>query len=329
MAGSGFPHRILRKPVPDQSRQPFFVPRTEKPVPIVENAPAKVNLSLHVLRRRPDGYHELDSLVAFVPQVADRITLQPMAAGNGTCTLTLSGPFAHAVPQGEENLALRAASRMRRHWPDMFPPVRITLEKNLPAASGIGGGSADAAAVMRAMCRLAGKHPAPQQLRKLALELGADVPVCLLGRPARMRGIGEALEPLAWPAPLPVLLCNPGVSVATAEVFRRLSAWRRAEGIGTAGGPDLRPRDFSGVNALLAALAAQRNDLERPARELAPEIGHCLEVLRGLPHVRLARMSGSGATCFALFDDMTAARAALRHLRRQFPRWWLAVGRLQ
>ena len=301
----------------------------ENPVPIVEkpigeSAPAKVNLSLHVLHRRPDGYHELDSLVAFVPRVADRLTLMPMPAGDGTCTLTVRGPFAHAVPHGEENLALHAARRMRRRWPDMFLPVRITLEKNLPAAGGIGGGSADAAAVMRAMCRLVKGGPAPERLRELALELGADVPVCLLGRAARMRGIGEVLEPVAWPASLSVLLCNPGVSVSTAAVFHRLAQQRLAAGMGTAEGLALRPRDFRDMDALLAALALQRNDLEPPARDLAPEIGHCLEVLRSLPHVRLARMSGSGATCFALFDDMTPARAALRHLRERFPRWWLA-----
>ena len=291
------------------------------PETVVERAPAKVNLALHVLRRRADGYHELDSLAVFMPQVAD--VLHVSAANESG--LEVGGAPAAGVPADERNLALRAARALIRRWPRHFGPVHIRLEKRLPAAAGIGGGSADAAAVMRAMCRLFGFSPPPAELMAVALELGADVPVCLHGRAVRMRGIGERLTAVAIPAGLGVVLANPGVRLATAEVFSRLAEMRRRNGQEAAGGlPDDWPMQRG---AFLDSLARLRNDLEAPARALAPAIADCLQALRTLFGARLARMSGSGATCFALFDTVDAARAAAEKLRAQHPRWWVATGK--
>ena len=290
---------------------------------IVERAPAKVNLALHVLRRRDDGYHELDSLVAFVPQAADVVRISP----DERCALEVTGPLAAGVPTDARNLALRAALTLLQRWPRFFSPVRITLEKHLPAAAGIGGGSADAAAVIRAMCRLAGHAPPRQALERLALELGADVPVCLHGRAVRMRGIGERLTPAALPAGLGVVLANPGVAVPTGEVFARLAAMRHTTGQTEAGGlPDDIPTE---ERAFLACLQRLRNDLEPPALEIAPAVAACLQALRALPGALLARMSGSGATCFALFAHEEAARHAAEKLRARHAGWWISAGSLR
>ena len=289
---------------------------------IVQKAPAKVNLALHVAGRRPDGYHELDSIVAFVPDVADTITLVPAREFR----LHVSGARAAGVPADESNLALRAAMALPRRWPEHFAPVDIRLEKNLPAAAGIGGGSADAAAVIRAMCRLHGFFPPWRELQALALELGADVPVCLHGRAARMRGIGERLTSLSMPRNTWALLANPGVKVSTAAVFARL----RASSVkGFRALPPTLPRQWMHTRALAADLARLRNDLQPPACALAAQIAHCLQQLRREPGVLLTRMSGSGATCLALFDNAYAARRACRRLREKHPRWWLAMGLLR
>ena len=290
---------------------------------ITEPAPAKVNLALHVLRRRPDGYHELDSLVAFVPQVADALHLAPAR----DFVLDVSGPQAGSVPTDDSNLALRAARAMHRRWPEAFGPVRITLEKHLPAAAGIGGGSADAAAVMRAMCRLYRAAPPEEDLRALALELGADVPVCLHGRAARMRGIGERLEPVALPPGLAILLANPGVEVSTARVFSCLAGERARAGRGCADGLPSLPA-APGPKEFIDHLQGLRNDLQSPATTIAPVIADCLASHAALPEVRLVRMSGSGATCFALFCSLAEAGVALEVLRKRHPDWWCALGML-
>ncbi len=287
-----------------------------------EKAPAKLNLALHVLGRRADGYHALDSLVAFVPRVADELSLAPAEAFG----LHLQGARAEGLPTDERNLALRAAMLLLEHWPEQFSPVRITLRKELPTAAGIGGGSADAAAVIRAMCRLFAFTPPDEELRAVALALGADVPVCLHGKAARMRGIGEEIAPLSLPAGAHVLLVNPGVAVSTAEVFARLRAGPPEEA--RALPPEALRRPWPDARALAATLATLRNDLEPPARALAPAIGECLQWLRRQPGVLLARMSGSGATCFALFADGNAAQDALRAARRDNPDWWAASGTL-
>ena len=265
---------------------------------VTEPAPAKLNLALHVTGRRADGYHLLDSLVGFAG-LGDRVTVAP---GRG---LVLRGPFAADLP-AEGNLCARAADLMGLS-------AAITLEKHLPVASGIGGGSADAAAVLRGLARGGAALPGPEALAKL----GADVPVCLAGRPARMRGAGEVLDPLPDLPALPLVLVNPGVALATPAVFAAL-ATRDNPGL-----PPL-PARFADAPALLDWLAATRNDLQEPARALAPAIG---EVLDALAHAGagLARMSGSGATCFGLFATAPAADAAATRLRAARPGWWVAA----
>ena len=284
-------------------------------------AAAKINLALHVTGRRVDGYHELDSIVAFA-DVGDRLRLE-RAEG---FSLHLEGPFAEGLEAGEDNLALRAAMALARRWPGRFGAARITLEKALPVASGIGGGSADAAAALRGMIALHGFTPPEVELRELALELGADVPVCLSGRACRMGGIGERLFPLPELAPLWAVLANPGVAVSTAEVFAALGLSPGEKG--AAALPEEPPGRAKGAEETIARLATLRNDLEAPARRLEPAIGTCLEALGALPGARLARMSGSGATCFALFASAGEAHAAARALRREKPEWWIVATKI-
>ncbi|MGF6861077.1 4-diphosphocytidyl-2-C-methyl-D-erythritol kinase [Rhodobacteraceae bacterium MBR-64] len=284
--------------------------------PISEAAPAKINLTLHVTGRRADGYHLLDSLVAFA-DVGDGL----LATRAGISSLTLEGPFGARVPADRDNLVMKAAALV----PGALG-LAFTLEKRLPPASGIGGGSADAAAAIRAAIRLdaddAGGMPA--RLAALdadaVLDLGADLPVCLLSRPARMRGIGERLDYLPFPE-APILLVNPGVEAPTGAVFAALAA------------PDNPPMPgalpvWANVGDLARWLAGQRNDLETPARAIVPEIGAVLAALSAQPGALIARMSGSGATCFALFPDLAAARRAGVAISTAHPGWWVAAGRL-
>jgi 4-diphosphocytidyl-2-C-methyl-D-erythritol kinase len=276
--------------------------------PLEEQAPAKVNLDLRVTGRRPDGYHELDSVVAFAA-CADRLTFAP----DRQLALELKGLFAAALAGVPDNLVLRAARRLADHA-GRPPQVRITLDKRIPVAAGLGGGSADAAATLRGLCRLWGLGLTTADLLPLALELGADVPVCLRARPARMRGIGERIEPVELPE-LDLVLANPHCAVSTAQVFAGLGA------IAPPGTPD--PPMPTGRAELLAWLRARGNHLETPARRLAPPIGEVIEALAAQPGCRLARMSGSGATCFGLFDDQPAAAQAAAAIRRARPSWWV------
>jgi 4-diphosphocytidyl-2-C-methyl-D-erythritol kinase len=273
---------------------------------IVEPAPAKLNLALHVRRKREDGYHELETLFAFV---ADGDELRVASAE--TDSFAITGPFS-AVLSGEgDNLVTRARDLFRAQFG--LGPVAIELIKRLPVASGIGGGSADAAATLRALAQLAGVAPDAPALVQIADALGSDVPACLLGRTARGTGRGEALEPIEGLAELPALLVNPGVAVSTARVF---GAWDRVDrGALPEGDP-------------LEAALLGRNDLEPPARAIAPVIGDVIEMLEAQPGVRLARMSGSGATCFALFDAHAARDAAAEAVHRARPEWWLLKTRL-
>lgn len=280
-------------------------------------APAKINLALHVTGRRDDGYHLLDSLVAFAG-VGD--LLQIREAGSGT--LTVSGPEAEGVPTGSGNLVLRVAAAF---WPPVAP-ICFHLDKRLPAAAGIGGGSADAAACFRGLAVLRAARgdaedlAAPEAIAEL-LSIGADVPMCVTCAPARVEGIGERLSPVEGLPAFPVVLANPRVSVPTGAVFGGLE--RREN-------PPMEdlPADPSDRAALLAWLARQRNDLEAPALSRAPEIGQALGALRETAGCRLARMSGSGATCFALYDDDRAAEAAAEALRVAHPGWWVVATRL-
>ncbi len=292
----------------------------------IDTARAKINLWLQVTGRRADGYHMLDSLVAFA-EIGDRLSADP----DGPLGLSVTGPFAGALaaamtgPNGagaDDNLVLRAARALaaRAGRP---ATGRFVLDKRLPVASGIGGGSADAAAALRLLAGAWGLAIGGDDLAALALDLGADVPVCLASRTARMTGIGEGLARGPSLAGVPVVLINPGRPVATRDVFRtRQGPFSQPAPVGLV---DTSTADAAG---LAAVLAATRNDLEAPAIALEPTIGRALEVLAAAPRCRLARMSGSGATCFGLFDDDRSADAAAARLTAAEPTWWVAATRL-
>ncbi len=276
------------------------------PKPITEFAPAKVNLTLHVTGRRNDGYHLLDSLVVFCG-VGDSVS----AADAATLQLTVTGPQANLVPGGGDNLVLRAARAMDAHR-----GAALTLDKHLPVASGIGGGSADAAATLRALSRLWGVA-LPEAAA--VLELGADVPVCLAGRAARMRGVGDVLDPVQGLPQVHIVLVNPRVEVPTKAVFAMLGTRQNAAM------PDRFPV-WPDAQVFAQWLAAQRNDLEGPARAYAPVIDTVLDSISKQSGVLLARMSGSGATCFGLFARPAEAAAAADAIGRAQPGWWVVAG---
>ena len=267
-------------------------------------APAKINLALHVTGQRADGYHLIDSIVVFVG-VGDRLA----ARAAPSTTLRIDGPLAEGVPTGPDNLVLRAAALFD-------PPVHadLHLTKTLPAAAGIGGGSSDAATCLRLLAALGGR-PLPEPTAVLGL--GADLPACLAGHPLRMTGIGERIAPLAPLPPLWAVLANPRVAVDTGAVYRGLS---RRDGTGVS------PQPARGdARATLDWLRGLRNDLQRPACAIAPVIDDVLALLAGCDGCDLARMSGSGATCFGLFTDPDAARRAADHIARAQPGWWCAA----
>jgi 4-diphosphocytidyl-2-C-methyl-D-erythritol kinase len=285
------------------------------PVRFVENAPAKVNLTLRVLGRRADGYHEIESLVAFA-DFGDRLSLSPGAE----LALSVCGPWAAQAGEGGDNLVFKAASALAARIPDIVLGA-FELDKQVPVAAGLGGGSADAGAALRLLARANDLGRDDSRLYEAARAAGADVPVCLDARPRLMCGIGEKLSaPLALP-PLAAVLVNPGVALATKLVF---AGWTRAV-------KPAPPFDLATVERtrnqeqLLQSLARQANDLEDAAIKLAPVIGELLAALRGLPGCRLARMSGSGATCFGLFSSAAEAGAAAEILQGKYPLWWRRV----
>lgn len=277
---------------------------------VAVTAPAKLNLYLHVTGRRPDGYHLLDSLIVFAG-VGDRLTVSPA----DDLSLELTGPFATALADDCDNLVLRAARLLARAG-GIDAHAAIRLDKHLPVAAGLGGGSADAAAALCALATLWSLAPDTDDLAALALELGADVPVCLAGRATFVGGIGEDM---AAPPPLPPVfgvLVNPGVPLSTAAVFGELDGvFSEADRFSAA------PAD---ANALVALLAARSNDLEAPARRLCPALDLALAALAADPHCLLARMSGSGATCFGLFGNPGHAAAAANRIGAAHPEWWVA-----
>ncbi|MDV3456286.1 4-(cytidine 5'-diphospho)-2-C-methyl-D-erythritol kinase [Sphingomonas sp. HF-S4] len=266
---------------------------------ITEIARAKLNLALHVRARRPDGYHELETLFAFVEH-GDVLRIVPADAPS----FRITGPFSGALAGEGDNLVTRAAARFAAIFGG--GAHSIELEKHLPVASGIGGGSADAAATLRALARLHHVALDDPKLFEIADALGSDVPACLLGRTAIGKGRGEQLETVPGMPGTPVLLVNPGVAVSTAQVFAR---W------------DGQDRGPLGSDPL-----AGRNDLESPARAIAPVIGDVLETLAAQPGVTLTRMSGSGATCFALFESEAARGNAAAAIVRSV--WWCVQTRL-
>lgn len=283
-------------------------------LPLTTRARAKVNLDLRVLGRRADGYHELESLVAFAG-VGDLLTLDPGAP----LSLSIAGPRAEGLAVDDGNLVLRAAGALAAARPGLRLG-RFHLVKRLPVASGIGGGSADAAAALRLLARLNGIALTDPLLHVVAARVGADVPVCLDSRTRLMAGIGERLGPQLRLPPLFAVLVNPGVAVETAAVFRALGL---APGQRLASAGNMSSTVPTSAPELLGKLAASGNDLAAPARSVAPAIDAVLERLSGLPGCRLARMSGSGATCFALFDDCGASAVAAKALQRERPGWWI------
>ncbi|PXW75151.1 4-diphosphocytidyl-2-C-methyl-D-erythritol kinase [Blastomonas natatoria] len=309
---------------------------------LIETAYAKINLALHVRRRRADGYHELESLFAFVDS-GDVLRAEPR--NDGLLTLSIEGPFAQGLDTGPENLVYRAARSLISVCPERsrgtYPrPMRarpstalgnsdglqimdsgqaganLHLTKNLPVASGIGGGSADAAAALRLLNRFWNCGLDDRALCAIAETLGSDIPACVISQSLRVEGRGEALEALELPglSGTPILLANPGIPLGTAPVFK---------------GWDQQDRGPLDTSSLEAVIALGRNDLEPPARALVPEIGQVLERLSAAHGVRLARMSGSGASCFALFDSVSACQSAHQIIAAEQPEWWLMSGLLR
>lgn len=275
--------------------------------PLVEKAPAKINLTLRVLGRRTDGYHELESLVAFADLV-DTLTLQPGDA----VELDVSGPFAAASGNATDNLVLKAAAALGQRVSGL-KAGHFLLAKHIPVAAGIGGGSADAAAALRLLARANGMSADDARLMDAARVVGADVPVCLASKACIMRGVGEQLSPPLDLPRLPAVLVNPGVALGTRDVFAKFN--------GPRGGPPLgdvpnEPRE------LITFLEKHGNDLAAPAIACAPVIETVLAELYDAPGSLLARMSGSGATCFALFASAGEAAAAARLVKNKHKDWW-------
>jgi 4-diphosphocytidyl-2-C-methyl-D-erythritol kinase len=290
---------------------------------LVEEGRAKVNLSLRVVGRRADGYHDLESVVAFA-DCADRLTLEP----GGELRLATTGPLAAACGETSDNLVFKAAKLLA----DAVPNLKLgafALEKVLPVAAGIGGGSADAAAALRLLARLNDLSLDDSRLREVALATGADVPVCLFSRACDMAGVGEQLLPLALPS-MPCVMVNPRVPVATKDVFRELGL-RNGELL--VGATDVLeapawPELGGSISDWVEVLETVANDLEAPALRIEPVIGDVLSALRDSAGVKLARMSGSGATCFAIHGTASDANASAEKIRRDHPGWWVHAGTL-
>jgi 4-diphosphocytidyl-2-C-methyl-D-erythritol kinase len=285
--------------------------------PFVQLAPAKVNLALHVTRRREDGYHDLESLVVFA-DLADELQAVPAKAD----TLTIGGPFGRGLGTGEGNLVSRAAAAFRARWPDAVETgLAMHLIKNLPVAAGIGGGSADAAAALRLMASLSSQPIAVTELAALAASLGADVPACLISAPLVARGVGEVLSPLPEFPSCHIVLVNPLIPLPTADVFRRLRAHDNYPL------PEL-PSPLTRPAQLGIWLAETRNDLQPPAVKLVPVIGDIVEELAATQGCILARMSGSGATVFGLFGSSGQAHQAAQVMRASHADHWVAAAPL-
>ena len=284
----------------------------------IESARAKINLALHVLDRRPDGYHNLDSLVVFA-ELADTVTALPSSLGD--IFLSVDGPFAEVledVTGPQDNLVMRIALGLADAFPEAARNgMHLRLEKHLPVAAGIGGGSADAAATLRLLNRTWRLGLEPDQLAKLGLAAGADVPACVRSRPSRMRGIGEDLKPAPEMPPLPLLLINPGIAISTQEVFRAIPL-----GIDRDPLPPL-PAQFRSVMECVFWLRNTRNDLFGPAATVAPPVRMAVQALATDSDCMFARMSGSGATVFGIFMSMDAAQRAANRIQATEPSWWV------
>ncbi len=288
---------------------------------------AKINLCLHVKGRTTDNYHELQSIVAFC-DVGDVVQVEPAE----DLSLIVTGEFATHMPPLDENIVLKAAYALQnykgqnykgqnheeRSYARGFAGARILLQKNLPASSGIGGGSGDASATLQLLNTLWNCGLSHAQLAQIGLQLGADLPVCLYGKLCLMSGIGEVITPLTFGCDtIYAVLINPLMGVSTADVFSKLQNYSGAINL-----PEDLPAD------LLQTLQHNRNDLQATAIKLCPEIAIIIDYMQAQPQTLLARMSGSGATCFALCANATEAQELLQQARRQFPNYWLATGKL-
>ena len=276
---------------------------------VSERAHAKINLALHITGRRADGYHELDSIVAFA-DVADVLTIAPA----DSVSLDITGPFAGDLPRDGTNSVLsawRLLDDFSRQQGAALTPVKFHLEKNLPVASGIGGGSADAAAALRGLIRLFGLSISAQDLNELALQLGADVPVCLLQKSSRMRGIGEIIEPIEIDLPEGIVLVNPRIPASTPKVFESLNLQCG--------------QSFGAAIGNVHDIESWRNDLTAPAVTLVPEIADVIGSLNFQPDIVCSRMSGSGATCFGLFESLENAQIAADAIAEKHPDWWVVA----
>lgn len=275
-------------------------------------APAKINLTLHVGARRPDGYHDVESLVVFA-DIGDEVRVSTA----NDLTLSVDGPFAPALKGEADNLVLRAARALAAHA-GIAPKARIALTKNLPIASGIGGGSADAAAALRGLSKLWKIDIGGAALAEIALSLGADVPACLAAVPVHMEGIGDRLTQIANLPPLDLVLVNPGIAISTADVFARLE---------TRSGTTRPLPQFHGRDSLIGYLDRSCNDLEKPAEAGAPIIREVIDAICSHETALIVRMSGSGATCFGIFDDADVARFAAERIAKDHPDWWVKTAR--
>ena len=286
-----------------------------------EEGRAKVNLSLRVIGRRVDGYHDLESVVAFA-DCADRLTLAP----GSELSLKTMGPLAQACGEAGDNLVLKAAMLLAARVPDLKVGA-FTLDKVLPVAAGIGGGSADAAAALRLLARLNDVALDDPRLLEVALQTGADVPVCLASRACDMTGVGDKLLPLNLPK-IPCVLVNPCVPVATRDVFQALGLRNGQLLVGATDilrGTDW-PEPGASVEDWVEVLAASSNDLEEPAMRIQPVIGEVISALLATNGAWLARMSGSGATCFAIYENTAEAGRAAEKIRGARPQWWVHSG---
>ena len=285
-------------------------------VRLIERARAKINLTLHINKRREDGWHDLESLVVFAG-VADRLSLMP----GDVLSLSMSGSGAAVLNAEADNLVLRAARELAARVPGLRFGA-FHLDKELPIAAGIGGGSADAAAALRLLARANDLALDDQRLMDAARATGADVAVCVGSRARMMRGVGGDLGPQLKLPPLYAVLVNPRVGVETKAVFARLGL-KPGESLGFGAHPQV--HDGMSFDALLPLIKKGRNDMEDAAQVIVPVINHVIAVLSAARGCKLARMSGSGATCFGLFDSRRAALTAARVVRRDHPDWWVAA----
>lgn len=278
------------------------------------HAPAKLNLFLHITGKREDGYHLLQSVMVFV-DVGDELEFSP----HDTLFIDVDGPFAGDMPPPHDNLVYKAAQMLAQEYKtNMRGAIRLT--KRLPVASGIAGGSSDTAAALKGLARLWGLPEEQGRLQRIAEKLGADVPACLIGRPVWAEGAGEKMMRLPEMPPLHFVLANPMIETPTPEVFRRFRDKFSA------------PIQFMGrkksASEWVADMKIYRNDLTEAAIEVTPAISTVLQALHGLPGCRITRLSGSGATCFGIFDNAEAAFTAVNLLKQQYPRWWVAPAAL-